>query len=304
MAAVVRGGPTSRPKPRAKAPARGSAPKSRITKASGYAPAKLAAARKVGLPPHVAGLVAAGVVCLALLAAVLSGHHLRNFAAGVGAGLDRQFAAMGFRVRTLTIQGATPMARGDIIRAAAVYRDQPILGLDLKGLRARVEQVGWVKQARVVRLLPDAVVVIISQRDTLAVWQHAGRVQVVDAEGHPIPEADPGRFADLPLVVGDGANDSAAAILPMVKSRPRLMQRLEALVRVDDRRWDLRMKDGGLIQLPAVGEDSALIQLDQLDQKSRLLELGFARIDLRDPELVAVRPRDPAPPGQPAAGGA
>jgi cell division protein FtsQ len=82
------------------------------------------------------------------------------------------------------------------------------------------------------------------------------------------------------------------------------MERLEALVRVDDRRWDLRMKDGGLIQLPSTGEDSALIQLDQLDQKSRILELGFARIDLRDPELVAVRPRDGAPPGQLASGGA
>ena len=73
------------------------------------------------------------------------------------------------------------------------------------------------------------------------------------------------------------------------------MQRLEALVRVDDRRWDIRLKDGGLIQLPADAEESALIQLDQLDQKARLLELGFDRIDLRDPELVAVRPRGPAP---------
>jgi cell division protein FtsQ len=304
MAAVVRGGPTSRPKPRAKAQARNASPRTRSAKSPGYAPAKLAAAREVGLPPHIAGLVAAGVVCVALLAALLSGHHLRNVAVGVGVGLDRQFAAMGFRVRTLTIQGAAPMARADIVKAAGVYRDQPILGLDLNALRARVEQVGWVRQARVVRLLPDAVVIIVSPREALAVWQHAGRVQVVDAEGHPIREADPGRFADLPLVVGEGANDSAAAILPMVKSRPRLMQRLEALVRVDDRRWDLRMKDGGLIQLPAVGEDSALIQLDELDQKSRLLELGFARIDLRDPELVSVRPRDPAPPGQPPAGGA
>ena len=66
---------------------------------------------------------------------------------------------------------------------------------------------------------------------------------------------------------------------------------MEALVRVDGRRWDIRLKDGGLIQLPAAGEDAALIQLDQLDQKSRLLEVGFARIDLRDPQMVAVRPR-------------
>ena len=72
------------------------------------------------------------------------------------------------------------------------------------------------------------------------------------------------------------------------------MARTEAAVRVDARRWDLRFKDGSLIQLPAVGQDSALIQLDQLDQKDRLLDLGFERIDLRDPEMIVVRPRAPA----------
>jgi cell division protein FtsQ len=45
------------------------------------------------------------------------------------------------------------------------------------------------------------------------------------------------------------------------------------------------------VQLPAVGEDAALIQLDQLDGRQRILDLGFERIDLRDPALVAVRPR-------------
>ena len=300
MAAVMRGGPTSRPKPRAKAQA---APKSRASKSSGYAPAKLGAARKVGLPPRIAGLVAASVVGLGLVAALMSGHHLRNIGAGVGMGVDRQFAGIGFKVKTLTVVGASPMAQADIIKASGVYRDEPIVGLDLNALRARVEQVGWVKQARVVRLLPDAIVLVVSQRDALAVWQHNGRAEVVDAEGHAIPEADPGRFADLPLVVGEGANDSAAAILPAVRSRPRLMQRLEALVRVDDRRWDIRMKDGGLIALPAVDEGSALVQLDQLDQTRRILDLGFSRIDLRDPELVAVRPRDSVAPGQIAAGG-
>ena len=61
-------------------------------------------------------------------------------------------------------------------------------------------------------------------------------------------------------------------------------------MRVDERRWDLRLKDGSLIQLPAADQEAALIQLDALDQRERLLELGFARIDLRTPEEVAVRP--------------
>ena len=75
-------------------------------------------------------------------------------------------------------------------------------------------------------------------------------------------------------------------------------------MRVDDRRWDLRLKDGSLVQLPAVDEEAALIQLEQLDQRSRILELGFERIDLRDPTMVAVRPRDHGQPGQMVADGA
>ena len=49
-----------------------------------------------------------------------------------------------------------------------------------------------------------------------------------------------------------------------------------------------------------MGEDSALIQLDQLNQRSRVLDLGFERIDLRDAETIAVRPRM-AQPAVPAA---
>jgi cell division protein FtsQ len=51
------------------------------------------------------------------------------------------------------------------------------------------------------------------------------------------------------------------------------------------------MKDGSLIQLPADGVEAALMELERLDQRSRILELGFDRVDLRNPDVVSVRPR-------------
>ncbi|MFI4933313.1 MAG: cell division protein FtsQ/DivIB [Caulobacterales bacterium] len=209
--------------------------------------------------------------------------------------VDDRTAAMGLTLAAVHLQGASPQSSADILRAAALSRDTPLMGLDLDAVRRRVEQVGWVKSARVIRLLPDTVVIAVQERRLTAVWQHAGRTAVVDADGVVAPEADPIRFAGLPLVVGEGANTAAAAVLPAVLSRPRLTERLEALVRVDERRWDLRLKDGAIIQLPATDEEAALIRLDQLDQKSRILDLGFSRIDLRDPEMVAVRPRQTPP---------
>jgi cell division protein FtsQ len=241
-------------------------------------------------------MVAAGVLTAALAGVLATGGRGQQLADAVGAGVGGRFGDMGFRLEAVHVQGASAMATPDIVRAAGVSRNDPLIGMDLEALRQRVEAVGWVEEARVVRLLPDTLVIAIKERRQLAVWQHNGRSVVIDDKGQVIREANPARFTTLPLVVGAGGAEHAGEILPVLVQRPKLMARMEALVRVDDRRWDLRLKDGALIQLPAVDQEQALIQLEQLDLRSRILELGFERIDLRNPDVGAVRPRPPAPP--------
>jgi cell division protein FtsQ len=250
-------------------------------------------------------MIAAAVLTTALGVTLATGGRAERIGQAMGSGVAGRLADAGFRLKTVHVQGASAMATPDIVKAAAVYRDEPMLGLDLAALRARVEGVGWVREARIIRLLPDTIVIAVQERRQLAVWQHNGRSAVIDERGEIIPEADPARFTTLPLVVGAGAAAHANEILPVLAQRPKLMERMDALVRVDDRRWDLRMKDGSLIQLPAVEEEQALMQLEQLDRRSRILDLGFERIDLRNPDVVAVRPRvaqTTAPGGLPAEG--
>jgi cell division protein FtsQ len=245
------------------------------------------------------------VLALALGATLATGHRGERLVTAIGHGVDGKFGEAGFRLQTVEVLGASKMATADIVRAAGIYKDQPLLGLDLADLRRKVERVGWVKEARVVRLLPDTLVISVAERRQMAVWQHNGVQVVIDEKGQVIPEADAARFASLPLIVGEGGAAHAPAILPLIAQRPKLMGGMDALVRVDDRRWDLRMKDGSLIQLPAEQEEAALMQLERLEERSRILELGFERIDLRNPDTVAVRPRA-APPTtpQPAIAGA
>jgi cell division protein FtsQ len=250
-------------------------------------------------------MIAGGVLTLALAVTLATGGRAQHIADAVGMGVDQRFAAAGFRLNTVQVKGASRMATPDILAAAGLYKDQPLMGLDLAALKGRVEKVGWVREARVSRMLPDTLMISVEERRQLAVWQHDGRSQVIDDHGQVIPEADPARFTRLPLVVGMGGAQHAGEILPLLAQRPRLMEHLEALVRVDDRRWDLRLKDGALIQLPAVDEEQALIRLEQLEKRTHLIELGFERIDLRNPDTVAVRPRaaNPlAPPTPPVDG--
>lgn len=291
MPAAVRGGSRRQAKPPTKAPQRAARP------------AKATAGRRAASPlrethgpsPATALIATAAVLTLVLGVTLATGHRGQRMVSAIETRVDNRFGAAGFRLRTIEVQGASNLATADIVKAAQVYKNQPMLGLDLNALRKRVESVGWVKEARVVRLLPDTLVVAVVQRRQMAVWQHAGRQVVIDDHGQSIPEADPAHFATLPLVVGEGGAEHAPEILPVIAQRPKLMSQMDALVRVDDRRWDVRMKDGSLIQLPAEGLEGALMQLERLDQRSRILELGFDRIDLRNPDVVAVRPRQNQP---------
>lgn len=257
---------------------------------------KLSAARQAGLP---AGAASAAVLLAATLIAVAT-----LATGGRGAFLWRQahaaartdLATLGFRANVIHLQGASQAAQKEVLAAAAIKPGAPILDVDLAAVRARVEQVGWVSKATIIRLLPDTLVIAVKQRPLMAVWQHDGRSVVVADNGARASEVDPAQFGALPLIVGAGANLAAAAILPQVLGRPRLARRLTALVRVDDRRWNLQLNDGGIVLLPAVDEAAALKRLDTLDRTARILDLGLARIDLRDPEMVVVRPRGAAAP--------
>ncbi|MFN3814729.1 cell division protein FtsQ/DivIB [Brevundimonas sp.] len=294
MPAVVRGGrrQSSNQAPRKSAPRKGAprrgGSRNAPRNASGT-PGKMAALGRLDLSPRaviisfVAGVVLVGVV-------LFTGARADRIGASVSSGVNNQLAGMGLTLNRVHVTGASDEARPAIQAAINLTQGQPITAVDLDAVRASVEQVGWVRSARVVRLLPDTLVVSVVEHDRLAVWQTGGRNYVVDSAGQVIPGADPGRYPRLPLVVGTGAAEAASDILPLLRQRPRLMSRVEALVRVDERRWDVRLRDGGVIQLPAANQEAALIQLDSMDQRERLLDLGFDRVDLRAPDAVAVRP--------------
>ena len=291
MPAVVRGG---RRQGSNQAPQRGSASKgggrSRSAAQNASAvPGKMAAIGRVDISPRTA-VIALGAGALLLVGVLATGARAERIGASVSHGLDNLTAGMGLTLKRVHITGASPEAEPAIQRALGLYSGQPITSLDLDAIRTRVQGVGWVKEARVVRLLPDTLIVEVKEHDRLAVWQEAGQIKVIDNRGQVIDGADARRYPTLPLVVGKGADVAAGDILPLLAQRPRLMGMVDALVRVDERRWDLRLKDGSLIQLPATEQEAALIRLDALDQRERLLDLGFARVDLRTPDEVAVRP--------------
>ena len=157
MPAVVRGGrrQSSNQAPRKSAPRKGAprrgGSRNAPRNASGT-PGKMAALGRLDLSPR--AVIISFVAGVVLVGAVLfTGARADRIGASVSNGVNSQLAGMGLALNRVHVTGASDEARPAIQRAIRLTAGQPITGVDLDAVRADVEAVGWVKSARVVRLL-------------------------------------------------------------------------------------------------------------------------------------------------------
>lgn len=200
-------------------------------------------------------------------------------------------AGAGLRVTNIVVEGRANTPEPLLLAAIGINKGDPILGFSVEQARARIATLAWVEHVIVERRLPSTVVVVLQERRPFAIWQNQGKFTVIDRAGQMVANQDVAQFKHLPLVVGPGAPSSAAELLDALTTRPVLASRVIAVVRVGDRRWNLRTNSGADVMLPEGQEIKALDRLMQLQQDHAVLDRPLAAIDLRLADKLTLRPK-------------
>lgn len=303
MPAVVRGGRRQASPTAAKPEARGASKTQRSQggakpRAAGRKAAPTGKPRVIGsvhMPNELTAWLAVLVIAGLLGVVLLTGHRAQALGSAITSFADGRMAAMGLKLKKISLVGVSPDASPDVRKALNFEMDQPFALMDLAAVQKSVENVGWIKSATVRRQFPGVLIIEVVERPRLAVWQYNGKNTVIDDQGNIIPEAISTKFTGLPYVVGEGANEAAPEIIELMRQRPELLQRTYALQRVDTRRWNILLKNTAVIKLPALNQEQALAKLDALMAQQRVLDQGFASIDLLDPDALVVVPLEAHP---------
>jgi cell division protein FtsQ len=242
---------------------------------------------------------AGAIVILGLVALVLwAGGYFSMVGRGVDRAANKAAIVAGLEVKRVLLRGAHQTAHNEIVEALGPVVGSSILHLSLDEARARVEDLGWVRSAAVTRLLPDTISISVREREPAAVWQLQGVLYLIDDSGAIIREVDAGEYANRPLIVGAGAPEAAGGILKALAGKEELQRRIYALVRVGERRWDMRLHNNIEINLPEDNFESAIADIELLQTAQQTLDQPIKYIDLRDPERMVIRRRDePEPAG-------
>lgn len=211
-------------------------------------------------------------------------------------GMARQQAAeiaarAGFEVDKVEVRGVERMDELPVYNIALGQVDRSMLSLDLPKVRQEMLKLGWVRDARISRRLPDTLVVDIVERDPVAVWQHGGQLHLIDVNGVVLQSVSASAMPDLPLVVGPNANRQTAGLNTLMENAPALKPMLAGATWVGNRRWDLRFQSGETLSLPEGEKDSAsaLVNFARMDGVNRLLGRGIVKFDMRDPDRFVLR---------------
>lgn len=250
------------------------------------------------LPPAVwvgAGLLGLGIA-FGLTSWVMAGG-LRHAWDGASGQLVAWSAQAGLTVRDVLVEGRRRTPPEALREQLEIEVGMPLLALDTAAIKERLEELPWVDEASVARMLPDGVHIRLLERQPLALWQHDGRFDVIDRAGAVIESAlnvRPEAYRNLRVVVGEGAPESSAQLFALLSAEPDLSRRVVAATRVGDRRWNVHLDNRIEVWLPEQDVLGAWRLLARKAREDALLERAVTVVDLRFlPERLRLR-LDPA----------
>ena len=267
-----------------------SAPRKGSAKTVNWFAAQLRAARhRVSYAFRLGGIAALVLFGLILSLYAFTGR-LGDAGQAIARNADRQLTQAGFTVDWIDVSGANRLSSEEVAELIGVEPGDSLAGLNLAAAKTALEAEPWIASVRVYRLWPNRLAVVIEEREPLALWQVDGQHHVIDGTGTVITSADPIEFADLPRVVGEGANETARTMVQMVLRDDAIARRVSHLIYVGERRWSLRLVSGGEVLLPQSDPEGALSLLGRMHADRGVLDYDAQILDLRNEGEMVLRP--------------
>ncbi|MFV0279562.1 MAG: cell division protein FtsQ/DivIB [Rhodoblastus sp.] len=276
----------ARPQLAAGVPAR-SGPRAR--RGRGPRRSAFSALHAIAVHPVATGALVFGFLGAAFAYSAVRGGAYENFIQTVGTPGDLLARAIGMGIDTVTISGISELKEKEILAYAGVKARNSLPYLDAEGMRNRLRSVPMIRDAEVRKLYPSRLAITVVERQPFALWQKDGKISIVSADGMPIDTLHDERYARLPLIVGDAANEKLDQYRAIVAAAGDLADRIKAGVFVSKRRWTIYTRANVEIRLPELQPEVAMQRLARMQRDHRILDKDIVALDLRVPGRVEVQ---------------
>jgi cell division protein FtsQ len=196
----------------------------------------------------------------------------------------------GYVVQNVHVTGRDRVPGDQLLQVLNIQRGMPLFAYDPQLAQDAVRKLPGVKSVFIERRWPDTIFVRLQERQPTARWQHNTQLHLVDTDGRTVVAKPDEDITQYPIIVGKGATKQIVPFFQLMKGQPDLWAQVRAATWVSQRRWDLTLRNGMVIKLPADNTELALSRFMKLVERDNILERDVAVIDIRLPHQAVLRP--------------
>jgi cell division protein FtsQ len=218
-------------------------------------------------------------------------QQIQELAVGAGFGLD-----------AVSVAGHKFTLLDDVFAAIDLDHVRVVWPSELVAIKARLEQLPWIAEAKVTRSGLNGVDVLLVERKPAAVWgadSAPGTPNwLLDANGRRLGPILATAHTDLLRISGRAGDERLRDLIALLDVNPELKSKVVHSTLRAGRRWSLTLTTGHILHLPSEGAAAALSGASHIINGMIVGDGNVVQqreIDLSVPGRVAVRPVAVAP---------
>lgn len=128
----------------------------------------------------------------------------------------------------ISISGMNNVSRSQILDVMASDIDRNIFFVPLEQRKKQLEQIPWVQSAAVMRLLPNRIKIVVTERTPIAFVEVNSHIEMIDANGVIMELPASQAHYSFPVIVGISDNDPLSVRAARMKIFTRFLHDLDA----------------------------------------------------------------------------
>ena len=187
-------------------------------------------------------------------------------------------------IEKIEVQGTNYSDLAEIKETILEYKEKSLIHFPIEEYKSKVEQLDWIKRASIKRKFPDAIYVSIIENLPFAIFIEGINQYLIDDDGEIISKnPDNSKYLELVRVTGSNGNLNFSDLIREINtSYPKILNRIIEVEFIENRRWNLILKQNIKIKLPEKNSSYQLIKLKQLQEEQKLFNTNIIEIDLRE----------------------
>ncbi len=193
-----------------------------------------------------------------------------------------------FALENVYLEGQKKSSTKAIIAAAELKIGDSIFKKSVEQIKENIDNVPWVLNSVIYRKLPNSLYIGIMEREPIGIWQYQKKLYLFDINSVKINYDKFAEFKHLPILICDDINLYINELYPIISKNKELYSKITSIIRISERRWNVRFNEDLEIKLPEENLEEAWNILLKINKNNEFLNDDVISIDLRTEKRIFI----------------